>query len=408
MKKHQQTLRGLCIVAGIALFTSLLAACGGGEKPGGDAVTGDTLTGSYTFQQQVFSMCMLSNISAHYNGKTDSAGSIQDSTINAVTNVLGDAGVQSLIGTWKVVWGPCVETNSDGRTARNTMFIAQKAGTDSIVVAIAGTDPSSAYDWFAEDFDVVPVFWNKDIFDGMISAATSDGLGRLKKMTSNGQTAQQALAGIVNNMKGGQIYVTGHSLGGALSPAYALHLADSMQYWTSYSPGIHCLAVAGASPGDRLFADYYNKKLGATTTRVWNMRDVIPHGYAEYMLAELPTLYPADSVAPMPQAMDSLVAVIEKAVKLINYTQLTPAVNDSFMSLIYTTDSIKNRSALMPADTSYMGQMLFQHIPAYGVRFGTFTFQQAVQRVLNLPDPFFTQSAILVPVVDNGNTIQPF
>ena len=47
-----------------------------------------------------------------------------------------------------------------------------------------------------------------------------------------------------------------------------------------------------------------------------------------------------------------------------------------------------------------MGQVGLQHVPAYGVYFQTSGFQKGVQDALNLPFPFFSEGADLVPVYD--------
>lgn len=351
------------------------------------------LTGSYTLQQQVFSLNILSNMGASFNGK----GNLQDSATVAIRKILSDTGVQKFLGNWKVVWGPVVNSHKD--TARNAMFIAQKASTDTFVVAIAGTDAVSLYEWIFEDFDVIPVPWDPLHIKekGLVSGGTMTGFLTLDGMVSGGVSAKDFLVNQARIYKNAQIWVTGHSLGGALSPAYALYLRDNMTKWVPGSQAvINCLPVAGATPGDSTFNAYYAKQMGATTTRVWNSRDLVPHGFETDMLQRVPYMY-GDSVPPLPAELVKFANEFAKKTAPLRYTQFHPA--DSFTSAIYTMDTLPK---VPKPDTSFFAQALFQHIPAYGVYFNILTFQQAVQRVLNLKAPYFTEGAVLVGIVSSG------
>lgn len=410
MKSHiAKTSRITSAVVSIAMTAVLLTACGD-EKPAEatETANGTYGNGSSTFTQQVFSLNMLSNISAIYNGQNVN---FWNATASAIDSVLNDPGVQGIIGNWQCVWGPVV--NSSGDTANNTMYIARKTGTDTFVVAIAGTDPASSFDWWFEDGDVVPYPWNKgNSATGNVTLATGTGLEELKEMTyTNDSTKPITAVGFLQSQMGNDsmhIWVTGHSLGGALSPAFGLYLNDTFKRMASPpKAGISVLAVAGATPGDSTFISYYNQQLGASTTRVWNTRDVVPHGFEESMLSEVTTLLKTqpDTIGAFPVLTLGIpLKTLEFAVRKCNYTQLSPPANViSFTSNFYLNDSIPPDTSKTPVpDTDYEKQLLFQHIPAYGVYFNTFPFQQAVQRVLGLRAPFFTESGYLVPVFDTS------
>lgn len=402
-------------IIGSALAASLLASCGGDTKPNTTEETSVTGTPTYTQRQQVFSMCMLSDIGAYFNGK----GDLQSQTTQAVNVVLADGTVQGLIGNWQCVWGPIVRNSPDRKdpskladTAANMMFIARQQGTTNFIVAIAGTDPVSNYEWLHEDFDITYTLWDNKDKDGKqkghITMGTRTGLSILTdSMKYNGMSANQFLMGTADTVQGMNIWVTGHSLGGALSPVYALQLKESWNAKNSSS--INCLAAAGATPGNKIFADYYYGMLGKNTVRVWNTRDVVPHGFQADMMSEIGTIYKTkpDSVGKAPLKLDGLLIAAKTACaaqELLHgpYTQLQSDSTFAFTSAIYTKDSAAHDPGY--SDTTYENQILYQHIPSYGVYFGTLSFQQAVQKVVGMPAPFFTQGAYLVPVSPSSAT----
>lgn len=353
---------------------------------------------TYNQQQVVFCLNILSNISAVFNG--NDAVTIQGSTSQAIDAVLNDPTVQSYIGNWKRVWGPYVAVTSDLK-AENTMYIAQQEGTGQCVVAIAGTDPTCIDDWFFEDFNAATaVAWpfgsNLPSPTPKITQATDTGLTALVKMTypqypNNGSGTPQSAFSFLQALNPQNITVTGHSLGGALSPAYALYLKNNMPQTTT----ILCLAVAGATPGDEAFVNYYTSLLGNTTERVWNSFDVVPHAFqvnGTNMVGEIPKLY----VPPLKWdvTLDPFIAYAEGAGKLYNLQQLSPSTM-GFASWIYTAANVNNPKI---DPTTYLGQVVCQHIPSYAFYFKILSFSSAVSSAVNanfgttlLQYPFFTE-----------------
>lgn len=81
--------------------------------------------------------------------------------------------------------------------------------------------------------------------------------------------------------------VTGHSLGGALSPVLALYLSENL----SGKVQISVFPLAGPSPGNTEFAAYYGSVLGGATERLWNPFDAVPLAWNHESMGKLEDLY---------------------------------------------------------------------------------------------------------------------
>ncbi len=206
-------------------------------------------------------------------------------------------------GDWKVVWGPIAITR-DGNPgeAINAMYCAHSANLSTWVVAIAATNPASIYDWIAEDGDVSPVYmakWPLDLpFDRKwhlpyigiptISAATALGVSNL--LTKMNDPVEGAISTFLskNANANDTLIFTGHSLAGALAPTTALRLYSdpAKSGWKA----IYVLPSAGASPGNKHFADLFAAAYPKTASGVaapygdWNVdytnnQDIVPHAW---------------------------------------------------------------------------------------------------------------------------------
>lgn len=409
-RMYKRLLQGVTVI----LVSLSLNACNNGTSTT-STENGTKSTPTYTWNQTVFCLNILSNVSAMYNHKTG----IQALTINAIDSVLADTGVQNLIGTWNRVWGPVVYVDPDSGTTINTMYIAQQKGTNNYVVAIAGTDPSSKLDWGFEDFDAI-ITWGwpycanpKDSSSVRIGLPSLTGLGVLMTMVDSSLSlgAREYLGTQTQNNGSINVWVTGHSLGGALSPTYALFLNDTKAKWVNSggSANINVLAVAGASPGNVNFSSYYNNELGPNTYRVWNTMDLVPHGFQPDMLSQSFNLYNSNKkVGPFPPTIT--VTIKGKTVTMNSQLALDAAVLDAktwnFYQL-YPADTVNFTSSIyMPAaDTiSFGDEALYQHVPAYGVFFGIGNFQSAMSRVLNFSIPFFSAGDINTVSISNYDT----
>ncbi len=274
-------------------------------------------TPTYNRLQQVFSLNWLSNAAI---GKTGTPQELQQYVTEVVQQTLADPQAIGLIGQWNLVWGPVVfqyQPTADHPKLRddvadNTMFVAQRTvgNSTSYVVAIAGTNPLSWYGWFFEDFDVYKsVAWT-DVLAGQFSGQQSSD-NTTPRISQGTATGVQALLGMTDGANGTlvafltktaaaasggfEVSVSGHSLGGALSAALALYLADQQAGTGGWDPNgqaiVTAMPSAGATPGNTAFAMYYDDRLGTRTNRIWNSLDIVPHAWELDMLNEAPHLY---------------------------------------------------------------------------------------------------------------------
>jgi hypothetical protein len=220
------------------------------------------------------------------------------------------AGAQQLAGgDWSVVWGPVVilppgTVGTD--TAANSMYVAYSPSNAMYVVAIAGTDFTSVYDWLEEDFYVDPplVAWPlsaQDLCQGTVtdpsvagvSVATCTGITNLKSMTGSSAAGPGAVSlydfltsGVpAGTQQSSTLVFTGHSLAGALSPTLAFdYKLNGGGSWGT----MRVLALAGPTPGNTAFSNAFvaafpqaqsddNKLPWNTNFR--NALDIVPHAW---------------------------------------------------------------------------------------------------------------------------------
>lgn len=233
---------------------------------------------------------------------------------------------KQLIGQdWSIVWGPAICVRS-GRKAQNAMLVAHSPSQNTYVVAIAGTNMHSCYDWVFEDgmvggqlmahFPVntgtltpTPIAANADV--AQVSWGTAIGINNLleRMYDANGRKVRldRFLMGLTGQ-PGARIIFTGHSLGGALSSTLALQLLPQLDgNWTSKGGQVLVMPTAGPSPGNGRFSDAWGAAFPPVAVPVnpgnqvnhlnvpcIDAQDVVPHAW-DYILTEnpvVPTGYP--------------------------------------------------------------------------------------------------------------------
>jgi hypothetical protein len=274
---------------------------------------------------------------------------------------------------WSVAWGPVVVQFPTDHYAVNAMYVAQNQ--DTYVVGVAGTNPTSLFDWIVEDgFVSVQLPWIYDELAGAkISLGTGIGLAILQNaapgtgIPGTGTTLREFLSGIFPK-KGMNLVVSGHSLGGALAPTLALWLHDTWLLWDPFRDvTLSTMPTAGPTAGNAAFASYSDEKL--SITRFANAIDVVPHAWQASDLTEIPTLYVPD--IPSDDLVNDLVAFLGRISAAGDYTQLVDDTGwfpfDVDTSIILPDDGFP---AGLVNFVNFLIQLAYQHTTAYNTFFG--------------------------------------
>lgn len=269
---------------------------------------------------------------------TDAAAELTAQLKTALDTAIGNANKTAppLLGAadWTIVWGPqvlCIDPEvasvhwapfyTAKFSAANAVYVAYSQSLNRYIVAIAGTNPISFYDWLSEDFNtatVVPWEGALQVWTGgtnttppsttvpCISQATFTGISNLLGIIDTVITRQTLVAFLAGVAPGGAtLTFTGHSLGGALSPTLALACFDPTHgllkgsQWAVGSAMVY--PTGGATPGNAAFAAAFNtagwggcngdQPWQAWNTNLYNNVDVVPHAWGAAMLDLIPAYY---------------------------------------------------------------------------------------------------------------------
>ncbi len=306
--------------------------------------------------QVTFSLSLCSNLSL---GRIGDVASLEQQARSAIDAALHE--LQPTIGSWKVLWGPAIFHVPLSIVPDNTLVVFGDS-QGRMVIAVAATNPPSLVDWLIEDDWIgtvspwpvgKPAPYQPNIATGALNALTV-----LLDLSSGGLKVAEFLAGLRDEMPH-SITVTGHSLGGMVSPALALWLCDEQSKWDPHKKAtIFCVPSAGFTTGDADFAAYYETSLSAQTTPLRNSLDIAPRAWAADSLATIPNLYvPAIPVSPGIEAIVDLASAIAEANR---YTQILPEARD----LVGTVNSSKILPIALPS-ANFIIQAQYQHVAAY-------------------------------------------
>jgi Lipase (class 3) len=190
-------------------------------------------------------------------------------------------------GDWALVWGPAVTAIDEG----NLMFVTYNKATNQYAIAVRGTYPYFGLALLVdiyEDLDVShPRPWQYPTVPGaLVAGGTIDGLDDLIRFTSNGIAFHNFVDSQIAP-SGAEIFVTGHSLGGALATVLAPWLVHRLSQ-SNAKNAVMPYTYAGPSAGNAIFASFYTE-LFKSSYRYYNTIDIVPKAWAD--LLSIKSLY---------------------------------------------------------------------------------------------------------------------
>lgn len=352
----------------------------------------------YSMQQQIYCWNFMSN--AGFGLTAQNYQTLVGDITGLINKISTDPAVTTLIGTdWEFLWGPYVYSKNPTAAnvvADNTMMMLYSPSQKTIVIAIAGTNPDSIFDWASEDFAVNTMEQWTNVVGGttnvpdnaFISTGTYTGLQILLGMPANtGSTGNSDIISALKNFldldstpSGLTLAVTGHSLGGALSPTMAAYLNDILQNGNNWNVSqkvnikIQAWPTAGPTPGEQNFALHLQNALDNTSE--YNIVDAIPHAWAKFDMALIPFLYSGTNQIPNSLDVDAFVLYLEKQALAAPYpyvqakrkslpgaynAAVDSAAQTEFQTLVSKYPEIANYETFF----RYLYQVAYQHTSAY-------------------------------------------
>lgn len=176
---------------------------------------------------------------------------------------------------------------------------------------------------------------------------------------AGGVTLQQFLRDQTRQAQGKlDVFITGHSKGGALTTALATWLADTQgaesvapaQRWDpDRVAAVHAYAFAGPTAGNGAFARHADAALGGRCHRIFNPLDIVPHAFATRDLKTIPRLY--DPALLEREALEVLAASLARAVAPLDYRHTR-------------ADRVELEARLVPG-LPLVAQAIHQHVDSY-------------------------------------------
>jgi len=156
------------------------------------------------------------------------------------------------------------------------------------------------------------------------------GGSELRRLFASGIDLQAFLAAAIADAEEPvEIFVTGHSKGGALSSTLALWLADTQgsdgvsdddRWDPDRKATVHAYSFAGPTAGNSAFAAHSDAVIGPRCHRVVNRLDIVPHAWAIEDLQKVPELY--DEPVHRPEILRTLVRELDQDVASLDYRHI--------------------------------------------------------------------------------------
>lgn len=315
-------------------------------------------------------------------------------------------GINWLIGSgtaafgWNAIWCALSQDRA------NLVYIAEDAD-GNLAVVFRGTITGSPIDTL-EDMNVGTMlpFAPASSTSGMISAGAMEAFTEVMNATNaepNGNSLLQVLWNLlIRNDQSINIYVTGHSLGGAIATTVALFLSTFAWAVPANKPTLYVYTFAAPTAGDANFAKAFDDAFpaGSAFMGIWNQYDAVPNAWWNLVkgsgITPVDEFFPSTHGQPGPSANGVVTGLVKNyAGDVGSYVYVQPtlqaALNQDY-SLF--SPQIPSGSSLTQC---WIDEVVYQH---------------ANNTYLQLIDSTAPQIPNLIPVVSglvpsNGLTINP-
>jgi len=182
-----------------------------------------------------------------------------------------------------VVWGPAQWVDIFD-VPYSLMYVASHSATGEYFVVIRGTNFESLYTWLEQDFKIdssqpfsaLPGNPPGAPASALISQGTFNGMTDLISLTD--PNTGLSVVEFLSTQTPKYLYVTGHSLGGTLTPPLFAYL-NAMLYGGGTISNMALWSFAGLTPGGSGFNDYFNSIIPNNQGFLWriqNSLDIAP------------------------------------------------------------------------------------------------------------------------------------
>jgi len=326
----------------------------------------DAAAVTYTIAQVTMTLAQLAATSSDERPSGESVEQQETRILNAINSQLANADLATN-AEWQAVWVGLTQDRA------NLAYIAQNTSQNAFAVCLRGTQFNSLID-LMEDLEVgsVTQFTAGPAYSEPILVSQ----GAMQAFTEvinayyipNRTNLLQALSILLENAQTNPtLYVTGHSLGGAMATMVALYLYA--QSWTN-TPTFGVYTFAAPTAGLQAFADCFDSVFGSVSQRYYNTWDVVPNAWVETDLSNMQdTFYP--SVVSNPQGpgpaqnlgVNQLITQFMAMPGANVYVQTNQNGTSVEINPNYgeTENVTYDPSFVNPTTTDFLGQAGFQH-----------------------------------------------
>jgi hypothetical protein len=230
---------------------------------------------TYTTAQIMMTLAQLAATSPNERPSGESVEQQEARIFNGINSQLSNTNLATG-GEWQAVWVGLTQDRG------NLAYIARNISQNAFAVCLRGTQFNSLLD-LIEDINVgASVLFTATPASTQPILVSQGSMEAFTEITSaiyssNNTNLLQALTSLLGSAPSQPtLYITGHSLGGAMATMVALYLAA--QSWSN-TPSFAVYTFAAPTAGLQAFADLYDSTFPANSFRYYNVWDIVPNAW---------------------------------------------------------------------------------------------------------------------------------